>query len=108
VISNVPGPQIPLYMAGAKLLANYPISVITDGMGLNITVMSYLGAWTSPVSDRDQMPDVWLLMGWLREELDALLPAKGTKGAKSATSDGAPRARRRQAASGSRARSSAK
>ena len=103
VISNVPGPQIPLYMAGAKLLANYPISVITDGMGLNITVMSYLGHMDfGLVSDRDQMPDVWLLMGWLREELDALMPAKGAKG------DGAPRARRRASASRSRARSPAK
>jgi diacylglycerol O-acyltransferase len=43
VISNVPGPRIPLYCAGARLVANYPVSVITDGMGLNITVMSYLG-----------------------------------------------------------------
>jgi hypothetical protein len=43
VISNVPGPQFPLYLAGARLQANYPVSVITDGMGLNITVMSYMG-----------------------------------------------------------------
>src|SRR3954449_11167925 len=44
VISNVPGPQFPLYCAGARLVANYPVSVITDGMGLNITVMSYCGS----------------------------------------------------------------
>ena len=43
MISNVPGPQFPLYLAGARLEANYPVSVITDGMGLNITVMSYCG-----------------------------------------------------------------
>ena len=43
VISNVPGPQFPLYCAGAELVANYPVSVITDGMGLNMTVMSYRG-----------------------------------------------------------------
>src|SRR5262249_11383910 len=40
VISNVPGPQFPLYLAGAKVTATYPVSVITDGMGMNITVMS--------------------------------------------------------------------
>ena len=73
VISNVPGPQFPLYMAGAKLVANYPVSVITDGMGLNITVMSYNGDCDfGIVADRDQMPDVAKLMDWLREELDAL------------------------------------
>ena len=76
VVSNVPGPQFPLYMAGAKLVANYPVSVITDGMGLNITVMSYNGRMDyGIVADRDQMPDVARLMDWLQDELDALKPA---------------------------------
>src|SRR3954447_24249655 len=75
VISNVPGPQLPLYMAGARLEAHYPVSVITDGMGLNITVMSYLGHMDfGIVADRDQMPDVERLMAWLPEELAALTP----------------------------------
>jgi WS/DGAT/MGAT family acyltransferase len=74
VISNVPGPQFPLYMAGARLEANYPVSVITDGMGLNITVMSYMGHMDfGIVADRDQMPDVGTLLAYLREELEALL-----------------------------------
>jgi WS/DGAT/MGAT family acyltransferase len=74
VVSNVPGPQFPLYMAGARLEANYPVSVITDGMGLNITVMSYMGHMDfGLVADRDQMPDLDTLMGYLREELEALL-----------------------------------
>jgi WS/DGAT/MGAT family acyltransferase len=78
VVSNVPGPQFPLYMAGARLMANYPVSVITDGMGLNITVMSYNGRMDyGIVADRDQMPDVQRLMDWLQEELDALKPAAG-------------------------------
>ena len=76
VISNVPGPQFPLYMAGAELQANYPVSVITDGMGLNITVMSYRGHMDfGIVSDRDQMSDLWCLIDWLGDELDALKPA---------------------------------
>jgi diacylglycerol O-acyltransferase / wax synthase len=75
VISNVPGPQFPLYMAGARLEANYPISVITDGMGLNITCMSYCGNIDfGLVADREQMPDLWRVMGWLREALDELRP----------------------------------
>ena len=75
VISNVPGPQFPLYLAGAQMVANYPVSVITHGMGLNITVMSYMGHLDfGIVADREQMPDVALLMGWLGEELEALMP----------------------------------
>lgn len=73
VISNVPGPPVPLYCAGAKLVANYPVSVITDGMGLNITVMSYCGSMDfGIIADRAQMPDLGNLMGWLREELELL------------------------------------
>jgi WS/DGAT/MGAT family acyltransferase len=73
VISNVPGPQFPLYCAGARLEANYPVSVITDGMGLNITVMSYCGHLDfGIVADRDQMKDVSCMLGWLREELELL------------------------------------
>jgi diacylglycerol O-acyltransferase / wax synthase len=75
VISNVPGPQFPLFMAGARLEAHYPISVITDAMGLNITVMSYCGHLDfGIVADRDQMPDVWSLIDWLGEALEELRP----------------------------------
>jgi diacylglycerol O-acyltransferase len=80
VISNVPGPQFPLYCAGARLEATYPVSVITDGMGLNITVMSYRGHLDfGIVADRDQMPDLWSLIDWLREALDELRPARRRK-----------------------------
>src|SRR2546423_14521690 len=73
VISNVPGPQFPLYCAGAELQANYPVSVITDGMGLNITVMSYRGHMDfGIVADRDQVPDVWCFIEWLGDELEEL------------------------------------
>ena len=76
VVSNVPGPQVPLYLAGARLEANYPVSVITDGMGLNITVMSYCGHLDfGIVADREQMRDVWSLIGWLDDALDELRPA---------------------------------
>jgi len=76
VISNVPGPQFPLYLAGARLEANYPVSVITDGMGLNITVMSYMGSLDfGLVADRDQMPDLDRLMAFLDDELVKLAPA---------------------------------
>lgn len=41
VISNVPGPTVPLYLAGARMLSFYPTSIITHGMALNITVQTY-------------------------------------------------------------------
>jgi hypothetical protein len=69
----VPGPQFPLYLAGAKVTATYPVSVITDGMGLNITVMSYCGSLdVGIVADRDQVPDVASLIEQLRAELAVL------------------------------------
>ena len=78
VISNVPGPPIPLYMGGAELQHNYPISVITDGAGLNITVLSYKGSMDfGVIADPDQMPDLELVMDALRTGLDALESACG-------------------------------
>ena len=40
-ISNVPGPPVALYLAGARMLSNFPTSILTHGLGLNITVESY-------------------------------------------------------------------
>jgi diacylglycerol O-acyltransferase / wax synthase len=76
IISNVPGPNVPLYLAGAKLLAYYPVSAITDGQGLNITVMSYCGSmYFGLVACRELMPDLDVLAGYLRSELDEMLAA---------------------------------
>jgi diacylglycerol O-acyltransferase / wax synthase len=72
-ISNVPGPQFPLYFAGAELVAHYPVSVIVDGAGLNITVMSYRGHLDfGIVMDREQVDDAWPLFDALREALAAM------------------------------------
>jgi diacylglycerol O-acyltransferase / wax synthase len=43
VISNVPGPDFPLYLGGAELVAGFPLGPVMDGAGLNVTVMSYRG-----------------------------------------------------------------
>jgi diacylglycerol O-acyltransferase len=95
VVSNVPGPQFPIYCAGARMEAIYPVSVITDGLGLNITVMSYDGTLNiGIIADRDAMPDVSSLMGWLKDEL-AALKAPGVDG----VAAHAPTRRRRSRAS---------
>ncbi len=43
VISNVPGPQVPLYLAGARMLTFHPLSIVMHGLGLNITIQTYAG-----------------------------------------------------------------
>ncbi len=73
VISNVPGPRFPLYMGGAEITANYPVSVVADGAGLNITVMSYRDSMDfGLICDRDQIPEIWDLLDALRSDLGAL------------------------------------
>jgi WS/DGAT/MGAT family acyltransferase len=59
VISNVPGPPLPLYMAGARMLTNYPTSIVVHGMALNITVQSYDKSLDfGLMADAQAMPDV--------------------------------------------------
>ena len=79
-ISNVPGPNVPVYLCGAKLLAHYPVSVITDGQGLNITVVGYLGQLHfGLVCCRELVPDIEALAGYLADELDLLTEAAGQR-----------------------------
>ena len=70
-ISNVPGPPFPLYSAGAKLVANYPMGPIMDGGGLNMTVMSYMDSLDfGLVACRETVPDVWDIARGLEDTLD--------------------------------------
>ena len=69
VISNVPGPNKQVYLKGAKM----PVSVVTDGQGLNITVQGYLGGLHfGLIACRELVPDVDKLTGYLVDELDLL------------------------------------
>jgi WS/DGAT/MGAT family acyltransferase len=81
VITNVPGPQMDLYMAGHKLLATMGMAPLVDGMGLLITVLSYNGVLSiSPISSPAVMPDMDVFARYLREsanELEAaVVPAR--------------------------------
>ncbi|MDO9072769.1 MAG: wax ester/triacylglycerol synthase family O-acyltransferase [Rubrivivax sp.] len=80
VISNVPGPTVPLYMAGARMLTNYPTSIVVHGMALNITVQSYdQGLDFGLMADAAAMPDVAELADAVRIAFDDLraLPRPG-------------------------------
>ena len=85
VISNVPGSPFPLYMGGARLETVYPVSVLFEGVGLNITVMSYLDHLDfGLIADRELEPEVWTLLEHLHRELAALAATVGAKAAKPA------------------------
>ena len=80
VISNVPGPREPLYFAGAKLDAYIPVSTISDGVGLNITVHSYEDRLDiGLISDRELIPDLWHLVDLHVEEISRLFEATGAE-----------------------------
>jgi diacylglycerol O-acyltransferase len=73
VISNVPGPPQPLYIAGARLEELYSTGPILEGIGLNITVWSYLGTlYFGLISCRELMPDLWELVDLLPAALEEL------------------------------------
>jgi WS/DGAT/MGAT family acyltransferase len=78
VVSNVPGPQFPLYMAGAKLVSFYPMGPLNDGAGLNMTLISYLGTiHFGLVACPDLIPDVDHLAALIPPALEELKKAAG-------------------------------
>ncbi|MCU1356002.1 MAG: wax ester/triacylglycerol synthase family O-acyltransferase [Acidimicrobiales bacterium] len=78
VISNVPGPPFPLYYAGAEMIASYPMGPVMEGVGLNITVMSYRGSMDFGfMVDRDLVPDVWDMADRVKAALTELQEAAG-------------------------------
>lgn len=78
VISNVPGPPVPLYYGGAELVAAYPMGPIMEGAGLNITVMSYRDRVDIGfMACRELIPDVWDLPDHVDAAMAELLDAAG-------------------------------
>jgi diacylglycerol O-acyltransferase len=73
VISNVPGPPVPLFFIGARILGLYPLGPVFHGAGLNITVMSSDGkVHVGAIACRESVPEPWQLVKKFPEELDAL------------------------------------
>jgi WS/DGAT/MGAT family acyltransferase len=76
VVTNVPGPQIPLYSAGARLVTQFGLGPIFDGMGLIFPVFSYCGHITvSLTSCREILPDPEFFGDCLQESFDELKAA---------------------------------
>ncbi len=74
VITNVPGPQFPMYLAGAEMVETYPVPPLLPGFSLSVGVTSYDGAVYYGISaDRDALPDIEVLGQCVREALDELV-----------------------------------
>ena len=78
-VSNVPGPQLPLYVAGARVEGIHPASAVTSITGgLNITLFSYDGSLDfGLIACREMMPDLWKLVGYLADAADELESVTG-------------------------------
>jgi diacylglycerol O-acyltransferase / wax synthase len=78
IISNVPGPRQPLYLDGARMRTYAPVSTISEGMGLNITVHSYLDELEfGLIACRELVPDLWHMIDLHITEIDVLFAAAG-------------------------------
>jgi diacylglycerol O-acyltransferase / wax synthase len=78
VVTNVPGPQFPLYAAGARMLEMFPVVPLARGQALAIGLTSYDGGvFYGFNGDRDAMSDVDVLAGMVDESLDELLATVG-------------------------------
>lgn len=78
LVSDVPGPPVPLYLAGARLVALHPLGPIYDGMGLNVTVVTSADSVDfGLVACREQTPDLWDLATGLHDALAELAQAAG-------------------------------
>jgi diacylglycerol O-acyltransferase len=76
VLSNVPGPQDPLYFLGAEVKAMYPLGPIFHGSGLNITVMSLSGKLdVGLISCPELLPDLWTMADYFAVSMEELLAA---------------------------------
>lgn len=78
VVSNVPGPQVPLYMLGCEVKSMYPLGPIFHGSGLNITAMSLRGKLDiGLVACPDLLPDLWEMADEFAVGMEELLALAG-------------------------------
>ncbi len=76
IITNVPGPPIPLYMNGFRLLNHYGFGAVFDGIGMMIVIFSYAGNVSICVTSCEEIiPDIKTLTNYIRTEMNALSEA---------------------------------
>ena len=73
-ISKVPGPSEPLYYGKSRLESFYSVGPVLEGIGLNITVWSYVDRLAvGVIACRDALPDAWEIVDAIRESLVELV-----------------------------------
>lgn len=91
VVTNVPGPPIPLYMRGAKLLEGFPIVPLADHLGLGVALLSYDGKLNWGVNgDYDLVPDLELFVELIGDSFEGLQIASARKTQRSQATVAAP------------------
>jgi len=81
IVTNVPGPRVPIYMLTAPMLASYPIVPLMSNQALNIAIFSYRDALLLGfLADWDAVPDLHLLVQYVSAELEALARAGVAEG----------------------------
>jgi diacylglycerol O-acyltransferase len=91
LVSNVPGPPIPLYSKGARVRAIYPFGPLMLGLGLNITVMSYIDSVDFGLQvDPELVPDPWQISDRIPDALAELTKAAGIKKPRTRRAPSAP------------------
>jgi diacylglycerol O-acyltransferase len=104
VVTNVPGPQVPMYLFGARMLETYPHVPLTDGLGLGIALLSYDGTlYWGLNADYELLPDLPVFTAAIQSSFDhvqALAEQATTKAERSAHAHARPRAPRRRGTKG--------
>ena len=91
VVTNVPGPQFPLYLLGRELEAIYPMVPLAENTALGIAILSYNGQLNfGLVADYDAVADLEVLADELRSSIDELAAAAGALGGSDREPDGGP------------------
>ncbi len=76
IVSNVRGPAVPMFLAGARMATSYPVSIVTHGLALNVTMQSYNGALDiGMVACRRAVPDIQVFASCVVAAHEELLAA---------------------------------
>jgi WS/DGAT/MGAT family acyltransferase len=109
IVSNVRGPDLPIYMAGAQMVAFAPVSIALDGLGLNVTGFSYHGSmWVCAVACREMIPDPGFFADCMRAAFADLVAAADALPAAEDASRARPATKARPRAAASRGGRSAR